>query len=113
MGHMMNALRVYLLVGWCFLTGITMWAVGTLGLEGSAVFFSDLSHAWRAQFYSDFLLHVVPITIWVYWRETSRLSGVLCALGTLMGGVFTLLYMLVATFRSGGDARRLLLGRHA
>ena len=109
----MNALRGYLIIGWCFLTGITIWAVATLGLGGINVFFSDLSHAWRAQFYTDFLLHVVPITIWVYWRESSRLAGVLCALGTLMGGLFTILYLLVATFRSGGDVRRLLLGRHA
>lgn len=109
----MTLLRGYLLLGWLLLAGITVWAVATLGLDSANVFFSDYAHAWRAQFYTDFLLHVAPIAAWVYWREQSKLVGLLCALGTLMGGVFTLLYVLVATFRADGDVRRLLLGHHA
>ncbi|MFA5939479.1 MAG: hypothetical protein WC809_09020 [Sinimarinibacterium sp.] len=109
----MTLLRGYLIVGWVLLIGITGWAVATLGLDGANVFLSDYAHAWRAQFYTDFLLHVAPITAWVYWRESSKLTGLLCALGTLMGGVFTLVYLLVATYRAGGVPRRLLLGHHA
>lgn len=109
----MTALRAYLALGWLLLMGVTVWAINTMGLDSANVFFSDFVHPWRAQFYTDFLLHVGPVAAWVYWRESSKLTGALCALGTLMGGVFTLLYVLVATSRAGGDARRLLLGGHA
>lgn len=109
----MILLRGYLILGWLLLAGITAWAVTTLGLEGGKVFFSDFAHAWRASFYTDFLLHVLPIAAWVFWREPSKPVGLLCALGTTMGGLFTLVYLLVASYRSGGDVRRLLLGHHA
>ncbi len=109
----MNLLRGYLILGWLLLAGITAWAVSSLGADGGMVFFSDFAHAWRAQFYTDFLLHVVPVAIWIYWREPSKPVGVLCALGASMGGLFTLIYLLAATYRADGDARRLLLGGHA
>ena len=108
----MTLLRAYLILGWLLLAGITYWAISSLGLDGGKVFFDDFAHAWRAQFYTDFLLHVFPVAIWVYWREQSKLVGLLCALGTLMGALFTLIYLLVATYRAGGDPRKLMLGRH-
>jgi len=109
----MNVLRGFLILGWLLLAAVTARAVAMHGLEGGNVFFSDFAHGWRAQFYTDFLLHVVPIAAWVYWREASKLTGALCVLGTLSGGLFTLLYVLVATYRADGDARRLMLGCHA
>lgn len=109
----MGLLRAYLLLGWLLLVAVTAWAVTTLGLDGGKVFFSDFAHAWRAQTNTDFLLHVLPIAAWVFWRERSKTVGLLCALGTFAGGAFTLLYLLVATFRAGGDVRRLLLGHRA
>jgi len=109
----MTLLRGYLVLGWLLLAGITAWALATLGADGGKVFFSDFAHPWRASFYTDFLLHVIPVAAWVYWRERSRAVGLLCALGTVMGGLFTLGYLLVATYRAEGDVRRLLLGQHA
>ncbi len=108
----MNLLRGYLVAAWLLLAAVTVYAVRTLGLDGGNVFFSDFAHPWRAQFYTDFLMHIVPIAVWIFWRESSRAVGVLCAIGALSGGLFTLLYLLVATFRAGGDPRRLVLGRH-
>lgn len=109
----MNLLRGYLLLGWLLLATITAWAISSLGVDAANVFFSDFEHAWRAQFYTDFMLHVLPISAWVFWREHSKAVGLLCALGTLMGGLFTLLYLLVASYRAKGDVRNLLLGHHA
>ncbi|HEY1077405.1 MAG TPA: hypothetical protein VGE51_12005 [Fontimonas sp.] len=109
----MILLRGFLIVGWLLLAAITAWAVGTLGGDGGLVFFSDFSHPWRASFNTDFLLHVIPIAAWIYWREPSKGLGLLLAAGAFMGGLFTLAYLLVATYRAKGDPRRLLLGRHA
>ncbi|MDP9141860.1 MAG: hypothetical protein M3O62_13820 [Pseudomonadota bacterium] len=108
----MTLLRGYLIAAWLLLAAITVYAVTSLGLDAANVFFSDFAHPWRAQFYTDFLLHVVPIAAWIFWREPSRIVGLLCAVGAASGGLFTLLYVLVATFRANGDPRRLLLGRH-
>ena len=109
----MILLRAYLILGWLLLGGVTVWAISSLGLDGGKVFFDDFAHGWRAQFYTDFLLHVVPVTAWVIWREQSKAVGLLCGVGTLFGGMFTLIYLLVATYRAGGDARKLMLGKHA
>jgi peptidoglycan biosynthesis protein MviN/MurJ (putative lipid II flippase) len=108
----MNLFRGFLILAWLLLMAVTFHAINTLGLEGGKVFFDDFAQAWRAQFYTDFLLHVLPITAWVFWREPSKIAGLLCAVGTTFGGVFTLLYLLIATFREQGDIRRVLLGRH-
>jgi hypothetical protein len=108
----MGLLRGYLVVAWVLLAAITAHAVMTLGAAGGNVFFTDFSQPWRAQFYTDFTLHVLPIAAWMIWREQSKVVGILCAVGAAAGGLFTLLYLLVATYRARGDVRALLLGRH-
>lgn len=108
----MKLLQGYLVIAWVLLAILTGLAIADSGLEGGRVFLTDFASPWRAQFNTDFTLYALPIAAWVLWREQSKLVGLLCALGTLAGGVFTLLYVLVATFRSRGDVRRLLLGHH-
>ena len=108
----MNLLRGFLIIGWLLLVAVTFNAITALGLDGGKVFIEDFAQPWRAQFNTDFLLHVLPITAWVFWREQSKLTGLLCAVGTTFGGVFTLLYLFITTFREQGDIRRVLLGNH-
>ena len=108
----MNLFRGFLVIAWLLLVAVTANAFIKLGADGGMVFFSDFSHAWRAQFYTDFSLHILLVAAWVFWREPSKLVGLLCALGTALGGVFTLLYLLIASVRAQGDVRRLLLGKH-
>ena len=110
----MKTLRIVLILAWLALLAITVHAITALGSDAARVIVSDFSHAWRAQYYSDFIIHVLLLAGWVWWRENSRLIGCLCALGCVAGGaLFTLVYLFAATFRADGDARRLLLGRHA
>jgi hypothetical protein len=108
----MSFLRGYLIIAWLVLVAVTAHAVMTLGVEGGNIFLTDFAHPWRAQFNTDFTLHVLPIAAWILWREPSKLVGLLCAVGTMAGGLFTLLYLLVASFRARGDVRQLLLGKH-
>jgi hypothetical protein len=109
----MNALKVLLALLWVLLTGITIHAIQTLGSDAGMVFVTDFAHPWRAQFNTDFMIHIALLMIWVFWRERSRLVGLLAAALCLMGGLFTLIYLLVALQRAGGDARKFLLGAHA
>jgi hypothetical protein len=105
-------LRGYLIVAWLALVAVTAHAVMVLGVEGGNVFLTDFAQPWRAQFNTDFMLHVLPVAAWILWREPSKPVGLLCAIGTMAGGLFTLLYLLVASFRAQGDVRQLLLGKH-
>lgn len=109
----MNIMRLLLIVAWAALAFITWRAIDLLGAEGSNIFVSDFAQPWRAQFYTDFAIHVTLVAAWIIWREPSKIIGILCALGCFVGGALvTLLYVLIATYRAGGDSRKLLLGKH-
>lgn len=109
----MKALQILLAMFWIGITAITFRAVHELGSEGGMVFVSDFLHPWRAQFNTDFSMHVVLFSLWVFWREKSKAVGLTCALLSLGGGIFTFFYLLVAVSRAKGNAKSLLLGVHA
>lgn len=107
------ALKLILLVFTVLIYVVSVRAVQQMGWDEANVFVTDFAHPWRAQFNTDFSLHVVLIMGWVFWREGHPLGRVLCCLGCLMGGVFTFPYLLVSLWRSQGDVRKLMLGQHA
>lgn len=110
----MNLFRVVLVIAWALLAFITWRAITQLGSDGSYIIFSDFAQPWRAQYYTDFILHVLLVSCWVFWREPSKAVGAACALACIGGGaLITLIYVLIATYRADGDARKLLLGKHA
>jgi hypothetical protein len=109
----MRGFRLFVLAIWVVLFAITWRAAVELGLGGGTAFLSDLSHPWRAQFNIDFSLHLLLFAAWVFWREPSKLVGLVCALLCTLGGLFTFLYLFVAVSRAGGNVRVLLLGAHA
>jgi hypothetical protein len=109
----MKALQGYFVVAWIVLAYVSTHAIASQGLDGGNVFITDFAHPWRAQFNTDFTLWAVPTAVWVFWRHASWLLGLLCAVATLaLGGMFLMPYLLVASIRAHGDARRLLLGAH-
>ena len=109
----MRSLKILLILFWIVLSGMTIYAVQTLGSEGGMVFLTDYTHPWRAQFNTDFLLHIALFCIWVFYREESKIVGLFTALLSLMGGLFTFLYLAFAIHRSNGDPRKFMLGVHA
>lgn len=110
----MNLFRIVLAIIWIVLVIITARALQQMGIDGANIFITDYSHPWRAQFYTDFSAHVILIALWMIYREPKLWLGIICAmLAAFIGGAFSLAYILVATFRAGGDTRKLLLGRHA
>jgi Protein of unknown function (DUF1475) len=110
----MIVFRVLLAVAWLLLFYLTAVAIGTTGLKGVSIFFLDFSHPWRAQFYSDLTLDGILAAAWIAFREGTALRAALFALlAFACGGIFTLGYIFVATFRAHGDSRALLLGHRA
>ena len=111
----MQILRALLIVGWLVVMGVSMHAIQAMGASASAdIFMRDFSHPWRAQFNTDFSLHLLLMALWILYREKSLIRGIPFAMLSIVGGgAFSLAYILVATFAAKGDFGRLLLGGHA
>jgi hypothetical protein len=107
--------RAFLLIVWAAVAGVTLWALVERGLlSAPRTFLSDLAHPWRAQFYADLEAHLLLLGAWMICRERRTLVGAACAAATLLlGALFSLPYVLIASIRAKGDIRRLLLGARA
>jgi hypothetical protein len=107
--------RLALCVAWLVLFWVSYQAVSRMGFGAAgSVFIGDFAHPWRAQFNTDFGLHLLLVAAWMIYRSRSWIIGLICALLAVnVGGVFTLAYLLMVSFLVKGDMRRLLLGRHA
>jgi RsiW-degrading membrane proteinase PrsW (M82 family) len=108
----MTAFHLLLIAVWAVVAAVTVWALAELGLPAALpTFFGDLQHPWRAQFYADLEAHLLLVGAWMIYRERSRAVGIACAVLTLLlGALFSLPYVLLASVRAHGDARVLLLG---
>ena len=115
MTRSMLAVGFLLAAGWAILVLITVQALAELGLaDAFRTFVGDYEHPWRAQFYTDFSLHLVLTAAWVLYRARTRAQGAAFAFLVLsLGALFTIPYVLAAAVRAKGEARALLLGRHA
>ena len=109
------AFGTFLAVAWAVLAAITLAALIELGpVEAFKTFVGDFRHPWRAQFYTDFSLHLVLTAAWVLYRaRTPALGAAFAFLVLSLGALFTIPYVIAAAIRAKGDARTLLLGRHA
>ena len=107
--------RVFLAIGWALIFYVSVQALRRMGMGAAGnVFFGDFGHPWRAQFYTDFGLHLLLVAVWMVYRTRSLAVGLLCGvLAINLGGVFTLAYLIIASFRTQGDMRKLLLGWRA
>jgi len=107
--------RLLLCVGWLVLLVVSVKAVSAMGVDAAGqTFFNDFSHPWRAQFNTDFGLHLLLVAAWMLWRSRSLVAGLLAGLLAIgLGGLFTLVFLLVVSTQEKGDLRKVLLGRHA
>jgi len=114
-GRVWVAFTGLLAVGWLVLAFVRVQAIRKLGLAaGGTTFISDMTQPWRAQFNSDFGLHLLLVAAWMIFRTRPWWLGVLCALLAInMGGMFTLAYLLMIAIRAQGDMRTVLLGWRA
>lgn len=97
-------------MAWLAIVAATVNAVTTLGISDGKVFVTDFSHPWRAQINGDFSLHLLLVMAWITYRERQLWRGLLLALPVVLGSVYTLPYVFIATFRSDGRFGTLLTG---
>jgi hypothetical protein len=105
--------RAALMIGWIVLAWVSGTAVAAQGMIAGDVFFASFKDPWLAQFSTDFTLHLLAMAVWVGWREHNKVWGVSAGLLCIMGGgLFSLAYILAASFKAENRFDYLLLGCH-
>ena len=110
----MTIFRLSMAASWVLIMSLTLYIVSVHGINWPVVFFGDLfSFDWRSQFNTDFLIHLVLLFSWVYWREASKIKGLVYGLlSVFMGGMFGFAYLLYASYAAKGNVKAILLGSH-
>ena len=108
----MTFFRILLVTIFAVIALYTGIVVANHGLNLLPVFFGDMAKlAWPGQFNLDFMCMLALAGLWVAWRHRFGLSGAALGLAAIFGGsLFLSAYLLVESYRSGGDLRSLLLG---
>ncbi|MFO1394111.1 MAG: hypothetical protein U1F09_10165 [Steroidobacteraceae bacterium] len=111
----MTLFRFLLVLMLVTIVGYTSVVIANHGLGLIQVFFGDMAvMAWPGQFNLDFMFMLTLSGLWVAWKHRYGASGIALGLLALFGGsLFLSIYLLVESFRTGGDARAMLLGSRA
>ena len=73
-----------------------------------------VSLPWSLVTLLDIYVGLVLFSLWIVWRETSRAAAVMWVTALLLlGNLISCIYVFWSAVRSGGDMRRLLLGKQA
>jgi hypothetical protein len=111
----MQAFRLILIGITIVIVGYTLAAVTNEGANLLPHFFGPIvALTWQGQFNLDFTTYLVLSGIWMAWRGGFTSSSI--ALGILappIGILFLGPYLIFLIGKTGGDARKLLLGVHA
>lgn len=108
----MSLFRLFLALMAATLAVYTGIVIADHGMGLLSVFFGDMSRmGWPGQFNLDFMFMLALSALWTAWRNEFSGPGLLLALlAFFFGAMFLTLYLLVLSYRCGGDPRRVLLG---
>lgn len=108
----MFAFRAFLVAIFVLIAAYTSVVAANHGINLLPVFFRDIAvMAWPGQFNLDFTCMLLLSGLWVSWRHQFSPAGLVLGLLAVFGGaLFLSAYLLVASFRSKGDIRALLVG---
>ncbi len=108
----MTGFRVMLCLMFSTVVLYTVAVAADHGMNLLPVFFGDIARVqWPGQFNLDFLGFLVLSGFWLAWRHDFSPAGIaLGVLGVFGGTPLLAAYLLVVSFRTGGDVRVMLLG---
>lgn len=108
----MTSFRIFLATFVILLSAYTAITVSQHGLNLLPVFFGDMAEmGWPGQFNLDFIGFLALSAIWVAWRHRFAPAGLALGLLAFFGGMlFLSLYLLIESYRTGGNIAALLLG---
>lgn len=108
----MTLFRLFLATCLIIISGYTMVTVSNHGLNLLPIFFGDMAQmGWPGQFNLDFFCFLLLSGLWTAWRNHFSLGGI--ALGfamTLLGFPLLSAYLLMASFKTNGDIKAIMLG---
>lgn len=104
--------RLFLAACIVIITAYTSVTVANHGLNLLPVFFGDMAEmAWPGQFNLDFFSFLMLGGIWLAWRNHFSALGIGLGLFIFAGGMpFLATYLLIESYRAGGDIKIVLLG---
>jgi hypothetical protein len=108
----MTSFRVFLVIVWIAIVGYSAIVISNHGLGLLGIFFGDMkTMAWPGQFNLDFMFMLMFSSIWVSWRHHFSTVGFLLGLLALFfGSMFLATYLLVLSWQTQGDIKRILIG---
>lgn len=108
----MTLFRLFLAACMITILAYTSVTISQHGLNLIPVFFGDMAEmAWPGQFNLDFMTFLMLSALWTAWRHHFSAAGLALAVLAFFGGMmFLSIYLLVQSFKSGGDIKVLLLG---
>lgn len=108
----MSLFRLFLVAVLLTIIGYTSVTIANEGMGLLPIFFGDIATMqWPGQFNLDFSCFLLLAAIWVAWRHHFSAAGLALALVASVGGMlFMSTYLLITSFRTGGDSTALLLG---
>lgn len=108
----MTLFRLFLATCLIVITAYTSVTVANHGLNLLPVFFGDMAAmAWPGQFNLDFFCFLLLSGLWVAWRHQFSAGGLGLGLIAVFGGMpFLSAYLLIASFKTKGDIKAMLLG---
>jgi hypothetical protein len=108
---LVTAFRILLAAIFAVLAAYTALVISRHGANLLPVFFGDIARMeWPGQFNLDFLSLLTLSGLWIAWRHRFTPAGLaLGVCGLFGGGLFLSAFLLVQSFRTGGDMRALLL----
>jgi len=108
----MNALRFLLVIMTVAIILMTGMVVSNQGWDLLSVFIDNISAVtWSGQFNLDFACYLLLSALWIMWRHKFSLSGIVLGLIASVAGILFLApYLMVISFLSKGDVKRMLTG---
>lgn len=111
----MSVFRTLLIAMTVAIIALTIAAIADGGINLITPFLSPIfALTWQGQFNFDFSCYLILSGIWMAWRGGfSRPAIALGILAPPLGILFFAPYLIYLLGKTGGDARKLLLGVHA
>jgi hypothetical protein len=108
----MTLFRLFLMLCIAVIAGYTAVTVSAHGINFLPQFFGDIAAmGWPGQFNLDFFAFLSLAGLWLAWRHHFSIGGIALGLAIFAGGMPLLAaYLLVHSFRTGGDIKAMLLG---
>ena len=112
----MRYFKILLLLIWISVVFVTVMSIKNDGLAvAGEVFSNDVAAlGWRAQFNMELLAYMTLMAVWLAWRKSFSIQGIVLGLLCFTVGVtFSALYVLWLTVHHKGEMRKIMMGNNA